>query len=201
MQDKYLGFGALFGFLLSRAGATNYDAISGMFRLTDLHLLGVIGAAVAINAVVFRAIGRFHVRARNGEPITLSKKPLTRGLVVGALLFGAGWAIAGTCPGTALAQIGEGQLAGVVTLAGIVLGAWLGSESGAPLGSLACQKEPPRCSDPPSPRSTGAKPTQMRRCSMLPLRCRCGTSTPTPAPAMLAAMTSVGKWAPARTRS
>jgi uncharacterized membrane protein YedE/YeeE len=125
MQDKHLAFGALFGFILSRAGATSYDTVSGMFRLTDLHLFGVIGTAVAVNAVTFGVIAKLHARARNGEPIALSKKPLTKGLVAGSLLFGAGWAIAGTCPGTALAQIGEGRLAGAMTFIGMLLGSWL----------------------------------------------------------------------------
>lgn len=50
---------------------------------------------------------------------------MTRGLAAGALLFGVGWAVSGTRPGTALAQIGEGRLAGVLTFAGILLGASL----------------------------------------------------------------------------
>jgi uncharacterized protein len=127
MKDKYLAFGALFGFILSRAGATSYDAVSGMFRLTDLHLFGVIGTAVLLNALTFQAIRKLRLRSLRGEPIALGEKPLPRGLALGALLFGAGWAIAGTCPGTALAQIGEGRLAGLVTVLGIVLGVWLAS--------------------------------------------------------------------------
>jgi len=45
------GFGLLFGFLLSRVGATRYDNIAGMFLLTDLHLMGVIGTAVVVAGV------------------------------------------------------------------------------------------------------------------------------------------------------
>jgi uncharacterized membrane protein YedE/YeeE len=123
MQYKHLAFGALFGFILSRAGATDYDAISGMFRLSDLHLFGVIGIAIAVNAVGFAFLRKRPSRALNGEPIALGNKPMTRGLFAGALLFGVGWALSGTCPGTALAQVGEGRLAGWVTFAGILLGA------------------------------------------------------------------------------
>jgi uncharacterized membrane protein YedE/YeeE len=125
MNDKHLAFGALFGFVLSRAGATDYDAILGMFRLSDLHLLGVIGLAVGVSALGIALARRLGAKARNGEPLRLEQKPMTRGLVLGALLFGVGWAVSGTCPGTALAQIGEGRLAGVFTLAGILLGARL----------------------------------------------------------------------------
>ena len=34
MHTRTLSLGILFGFVLSRAGATSYDAIRGMFRLT-----------------------------------------------------------------------------------------------------------------------------------------------------------------------
>lgn len=125
MHGKHIALGALFGFILSRAGATSYDAISGMFRLTDLHLFGVIGLAVAVSAAGFFVARKSGARALNGEPMLLTKKPMTRGLAAGALLFGLGWGLSGTCPGTALAQIGEGTLAGLVTFSGIVLGAWM----------------------------------------------------------------------------
>jgi uncharacterized protein len=125
MNGKHIAFGALFGFILSRAGATDYDAIAGMFRLTDLHLFGVIGVAIAVSAAGFFVARRSGLRALNGEPLILTKKPLTRGLTLGALLFGIGWGVSGTCPGTALAQIGEGRLAGIATLVGMVMGAWL----------------------------------------------------------------------------
>jgi uncharacterized protein len=125
MRIRHLAFGVLFGFILSRAGATDYDAVSGMFRLTDLHLFGVIGLAVAVSAAGFFVARRSGARALNGELLVITKKPMTRQLAGGALLFGVGWGLAGTCPGTALAQVGEGRLAGLVTLTGIVLGAWL----------------------------------------------------------------------------
>jgi hypothetical protein len=125
MQSKYVAFGCLFGFILSRVGATNYDAIFGMFSLSDLHLVGVIGLAIAVNALGFFVVRRFRLRASSGEPIVLPKKTMSASVVVGGLLFGVGWALAGTCPGTALAQIGEGRLMGLLTFAGIVAGAYL----------------------------------------------------------------------------
>lgn len=124
MNSRSIGFGLVFGFLLSRVGATDYDAISGMFALTDLHLMGVIGLAIVVAALGFALFRRFRVRAHGGAPLALARKPYTPGVIWGGLLFGVGWAVAGTCPGTALAQIGEGRLAGVVTFAGIVLGAY-----------------------------------------------------------------------------
>lgn len=124
---SFIAFGMLFGFVLVRAGATSFDAISGMFQLTDLHLMGVIGVAVAISAAAFALIRQRGWMTRTGAPFALEKKPMTPGVIWGGLMFGAGWAISGTCPGTALAQIGEGHLAGLVTFAGILIGARLQS--------------------------------------------------------------------------
>jgi uncharacterized protein len=124
MKNRSIGFGLVFGFLLSRVGATDYDAISGMFALTDLHLAGVMALAIAVAAMGFGLFRHYEVPARGGAPLALAKKPYTPGVIWGGLLFGVGWAVAGTCPGTALAQIGEGRLAGLVTFAGIVLGAF-----------------------------------------------------------------------------
>jgi len=121
MRSRYLLFGAVFGFILSRAGATRPEAIAGMFLLTDLHLMGVIGVAVLVAGAGFRLLRR----SRTGEVLAITPKPMVPGLVLGSALFGVGWALAGVCPGTALAQIGEGQLAGAVIVLGILGGAWL----------------------------------------------------------------------------
>ena len=125
---NYVVFGTLFGFILSRSGATNFDAIHGMFLLEDLHLMGVIGVAVALAAAGFAVIRARGMRGVDGEPMTMKKKPMKPGLVTGGILFGAGWAITGTCPGTGLAQIGEGTLTGGIVVLGIFAGAYLQSK-------------------------------------------------------------------------
>ena len=47
-----------------------------------------------------------------------------KGLVLGAILFGIGWAITGTCPGPAITMVGEGKLTAIVTLIGIFAGTY-----------------------------------------------------------------------------
>jgi uncharacterized membrane protein YedE/YeeE len=118
-----LAFGVVFGFVLSRVGATDYDAIARMFLLEDFHLAGVLGVAVVV-----AAIGLGIVRRARSGPLArwaayVVEKPMKPGLVLGAALFGTGWAITGTCPGTGLAQIGEGKWMGVFTVCGMLLGA------------------------------------------------------------------------------
>jgi uncharacterized membrane protein YedE/YeeE len=121
----FLVFGALFGFLLSRARATDYVAIENMFLLRDLHLFGVIGVAIATAAVGLFVLRRAHAHAWAGGPVSLKTKPFTRGVFAGGLVFGVGWALSGACPGTALTQIGEGKMYALATAGGILLGTWL----------------------------------------------------------------------------
>jgi len=121
----FVASGALFGFLLSAARATDYTAIHGMFRLTDLHLFGVIGVAVATAAFGLWLVRRAGARALGGAPISLAHKPFHNAVFAGGIVFGLGWALSGTCPGTALAQLGEGKLYALATVLGIVGGTWL----------------------------------------------------------------------------
>ena len=113
-------FGLLFGFVLSRSGATSYDRITGMFLLSDLHIMGVIGVAVAT-----AGIGLAWQRHRRGGVALIQPKPKRPGSGYGAAIFGAGWALTGTCPGTGFAQIGEGKLLALFTVGGMLLGAAL----------------------------------------------------------------------------
>jgi uncharacterized membrane protein YedE/YeeE len=124
-QLTFLAAGGVFGFLLSQARATDFAAIHGMFELTDLHLFGVIGVAVATAAAGLALLRRGAGTALNGERIHIAPKPYHRAVFGGGLVFGVGWALSGACPGTALAQLGEGKLYALATVAGIAVGTWL----------------------------------------------------------------------------
>jgi uncharacterized membrane protein YedE/YeeE len=115
-------FGLLFGFILSKVGATSHDAIAEMFLLQDLHLMIVIGVAILVAGVGLRLMKGCGVKSCQGAALQINAKPRTSGNLWGGLLFGAGWALAGACPGTALAQLGEGKLVALFTLLGIFIG-------------------------------------------------------------------------------
>lgn len=122
----YTALGATFGYLLSMAGATDYDYYAQLFLFTDLQLMWVIGAAVVVSLPGMYWFKRRRPAALvGGEPLDLTPKPMKRGLFLGAVLFGAGWGLAGACPGTALAMLGQGKLSAGVTVLGILFGTWL----------------------------------------------------------------------------
>ena len=118
-------FGAIFGFVLSRGRVSDYDTIAGMFRLTDPHLFGVIGAAIGTAALGLWLIRRGGNRTVSGAPVEVRRKPWREGVFSGGLVLGAGWALTGSCPGTSLVQVGEGKLVAVFTVAGILVGTYV----------------------------------------------------------------------------
>lgn len=124
MTLLYLVLGTLFGFALSRSGAADYDYIQGMFLFERFQLYGIIGTAVALTAPGLWLLKR-HGRTLSGAPITIELKPSHRGNIVGGLLFGVGWSMAGMCPGPILVNIGEGKLYAWAALAGALAGAAL----------------------------------------------------------------------------
>lgn len=111
--------GLMFGFLLHKAGLTQYARIVNVYRLTDLAVIEFILAALLVGAVLVQA----------GLSLELvSSVPIPRTAVVanlvGGALFGVGMATAGYCPGTIVAQAGEGHLDAVTAgVTGLLCGA------------------------------------------------------------------------------
>ncbi len=124
MTVLFLVLGTIFGFVLSRSGAADYDYIQGMFLFEQFQLYGIIGTAVVLTTPGLWLIKRRGVTLM-GRPITIELKPMHGGNIVGGLLFGVGWSIAGMCPGPILVNLGEGKLYALGTLAGALAGAAL----------------------------------------------------------------------------
>lgn len=120
----YLIFGALFGYFLSKARATDYDTIVDMFLCREFQLYGVLMTAVAVIALGLFLVRRKGITSFSGKPIELESLDWDPNRLIGAFLLGTGWALAGTCPGTSLTQIGEGKLVAFFTVTGILLGVW-----------------------------------------------------------------------------
>ena len=124
MAALFLLLGVVFGFVLSRSGAGDYDYIQGMFLFERFQLYGIIGTAVVVTSVGLWLIKR-RGRTMAGAPIEIERKSLNRGTVVGGVLFGVGWSITGMCPGPMFVNIGEGKVYAVAALAGALTGAAL----------------------------------------------------------------------------
>ena len=117
----YVVLGTVFGFILSRSGAADYNYIQGMFLFEEFQLYGIIATAVILTAPGLWLLKR-RGRTLMGQPLEIELKPRHRGNVAGGVLFGIGWALAGMCPGPIFVNIGEGKLYAVAALAGALVG-------------------------------------------------------------------------------
>ena len=122
MTVLYLALGAVFGFVLSRSGAADYDFIQGMFLFESFQLYGIIGTAVLLTAAGLWVIKR-RGRTASGQSLQIELKSLNRGTIAGSVVFGIGWSIAGMCPGPIFVNIGEGKIYAIAALAGALTGA------------------------------------------------------------------------------
>ncbi|MBI3547052.1 MAG: YeeE/YedE family protein [Gammaproteobacteria bacterium] len=126
MKFIFLFFGILFGFLLSRGGATTFDMHARLFLFENFQLLWVIASAVSVGIIGVLILKWLRARALLLDiPLQFEGKAMRRYLAPGALLFGVGWGLTGSCPGTAPVMLGEGKLATLFTLGGIFLGTYV----------------------------------------------------------------------------
>jgi len=116
--------GIYFGFVLSRSGVSDFRLIYGFFTGGDFTLAGVMITAI-ITAHAGMRILLTRGKTLTGEPLKIDYKGLHRLSLAGAALFGIGWGMSGSCPGTVLVQIGEGKVPALFTFSGIVAGTWL----------------------------------------------------------------------------
>ncbi|HEV2106720.1 MAG TPA: DUF6691 family protein [Thermomicrobiales bacterium] len=118
-------FGVIFGFTVRGARLTDYDVIHRMLKFQDLEPFLIMGSAVGVAAPLLWMMERRGWVTPLGGKLTFSRSSISRHHVTGSMLFGTGWAIAGTCPAPALAMIGSGRVLGLVTVVGIFGGVML----------------------------------------------------------------------------
>lgn len=120
--------GLVFGLGLIVSGMANPAKVLGFLDLAgpwDPSLAFVMAGAIAVGAVAF-AVARRRTLSFLGLQMRLpTATRVDRRLVVGSLLFGIGWGVAGFCPGPALVALGMGYgkaaLFVAAMLAGMVL--------------------------------------------------------------------------------
>jgi hypothetical protein len=114
--------GVYLGILFVKSEVASWERIHRMFLFKEAHMYLIIGVAIGVAMLSMWLIKRFEVKSIEGKPITYEPKPYHTGVIIGGMLFGAGWSITGACPGPIYAQIGAGQWMALCTLAGAVAG-------------------------------------------------------------------------------
>lgn len=114
-----LGTGCVFGFLLQKGRVLRFEKQLGAMLLEDMTIIKFMLSAMLVGMVGIYLLS-------DAGSITLSHKSMNIGAVtVGAILFGAGWAVMGYCPGTSLGALAEGRLHAIFAVAGMLVGAAL----------------------------------------------------------------------------
>lgn len=118
-KQLLLGFliGVGFGFLLDRGGATDFNIIVNQLLLKDFTVLKIIFTSIVTGMIGVHLIVRY-------LPAEIQPKPcMWKPIVIGGLIFGAGFAILGLCPGTAAGAVGTGSVHAIFGVIGMLLGA------------------------------------------------------------------------------
>lgn len=115
-------FGLIFGFLLQKGGVANYSVLEGQLLLTDFTVIKVM-----LSAILVAMLGIF-ILHKLGK-VKLHIKPTEVGAnITGGLIFGIGFALSGYCPGTGAAGLGQGNIATLIFMSGLVVGSYIYAE-------------------------------------------------------------------------
>lgn len=117
--------GLLFGFGLLLSGLANPGKVLGFLDLAgawDPSLALVMAGAIGVALIPF-TIAKRRTRSVLGAPLRLpNRRDIDRPLVVGGLIFGIGWGIAGICPGPAITLLGGGYWQAFLFVGAILVG-------------------------------------------------------------------------------
>jgi uncharacterized membrane protein YedE/YeeE len=122
----YLIIGVFFGIIMYKSEAASWFRIYEMFEFGAFHMYGIIGSALVLGAIGILLIKKFNIKAIGGQRMSLNPKDkgITRYLV-GGILFGLGWALAGACPGPMYVLAGAGYLPILVVIGAALLGTFV----------------------------------------------------------------------------
>lgn len=117
--------GLVFGLGLIVSGMANPAKVLGFLDLAgpwDPSLALVMGGAISVGFFAF-LLARNRARSILGAEMRLpNARHIDRRLVLGSVLFGMGWGVAGFCPGPGLVALGMGESKALVFVAAMLAG-------------------------------------------------------------------------------
>ncbi|MEM1024783.1 MAG: DUF6691 family protein [Myxococcota bacterium] len=115
--------GILYAFGLVLSGMLIPEKVIGfldVFGNWDPTLGFVMGGAIGVHLPLRRWL-----IARGTPDPAPKKKGIDARLVLGSLLFGAGWGLSGYCPGPALVALGTREQSVALFVAAMIIGMWM----------------------------------------------------------------------------
>jgi len=122
----YILVGFFFGIIMYKSEAASWFRIYEMFQFQSFHMYGIIGTALAFGIVFVQVIKHYKIKSIDGNRIVIlpKEKSFSR-YMIGGIIFGLGWALAGACPGPIFVLVGAGYLPIVIVLASATVGTFL----------------------------------------------------------------------------
>lgn len=115
-------FGITFGFLLQKGGVGKYNVLVGQLLLQDFTVVKIMMTAVIVGMLGVHTLHHF-------AKVNLHLQTTRIGAqTIGGLLFGAGFALMGYCPGTGAAALGQGSWDVLFGIAGLIAGSYVFAE-------------------------------------------------------------------------
>ncbi len=118
--------GIIFGAGLSVSNMAKPEVVIDFLNFRDFGLLFVMFGAAIVTGIGFHVLP--HIREKSlitGDKLGKRIKTLDKKVVLGGIIFGAGWGISGICPGAAYASIGIGNIPILWALLGMFIGAYI----------------------------------------------------------------------------
>ena len=117
--------GLMFGVGLMASGMTDPGKVIGfldLFGAWDPSLALVMGGAVVVGFFAFALAKKRTTTFLGGALRFPTTNQMDKPLVIGSLLFGAGWGLGGFCPGPALVSMADGQSKAMLFVAAMLVG-------------------------------------------------------------------------------
>ncbi len=117
--------GLLFGWGLLISGMTDPGKVIGFLDLAgvwDPSLALVMGGAIAVGFFAFGTAKKRTSSFLGGALHLPTSRDIDKRLMLGSLLFGAGWGLAGFCPGPGIVSMAAGQPKAAVFVVAMIAG-------------------------------------------------------------------------------
>ena len=133
LMNRFISFiiGGLFGIGLYISQMTDTNKVQGWLNIFgdwDPTLTFVMGGAIIPMFFAWK-LAKNQNKTFLGKDINVpSRKKIGTSLIVGSILFGFGWGMAGLCPGPAIASLSFGGVNGFIFLVSMLVGIWIVSK-------------------------------------------------------------------------
>ena len=126
LTSFFVGF--IFAIGLGMAGMTQPHKVIGfldLFGTWDPSLLFVMIGAIGVHSLGYHFIIKRKSPLWDVQWHLPKQKKITPQLIIGSILFGMGWGLAGYCPGPAVVSLGSGQAGPWIFVIAMLLGMWI----------------------------------------------------------------------------